>query len=162
MNELSVEERALGEFLDASDRNNFLAMRSDAMRRALYATWARSDRLRLDDVVALKSPWRHEATMHLIGNEKLAIRDCGRSFVVAPTVPGSVVLSEDGTSQSMRQWRRIDKPTTLETRKALNALLQFGAHAENEEQRGKLKEMSVEELADWTIAQRAEPGKKKG
>ena len=162
----TAEDRMLSEFLaipDSDGRGNWLQMRPEPMRRSLYAAWAQSDELRLDDVLGLPSPWRHEMNFHLIGDEKNAIRECGRSFVVAP-VDSNPVQVEDGTNGRRRLWNVIDKPKALTARKAINALLQYGRYAEHDHQRGKLKEMSMEDLAQWQFDQQqsnAKGGKKK-
>lgn len=160
---MDSQERMLTEFLatEPSDRANFLAMRPESMQHALYDYWASSPSLRLDDVLGL--PFRERCAMipFLIGDDNRAIRGIDSTFVICPVTRGKSVKLENGTSGTRRLHIEISKPIIVPVRKALNALMQFGAHAESEEQRGLLKEITLEELGEYQIESKKRNSKNK-
>ena len=160
---MNPQERMLTEFLstEPADRANFLAMRPESMQHALYDSWANSPSLRLDDVLGLPFQERCAMIPFLIGNERRAIRGVDSTFVICPTVVGRSVKLENGTSGTRRLHIEISKPIIMPVRKALNALMQFGAHAESEGQRGLLKEISIEELGEYQVESKKRNSKNK-
>jgi len=170
----STEARILDEILKEPDgygKSVRLGMYSEAQRQALYAHWVESDTLRLDDMISLPETYRQEFLRHLLGDPTVGLPEVSRTFIIglSPDEPkkrgdGSMyppVILENGTTNSRRRFIKIEKPQTMTVRLAINALLQFGQHAEAEEQRGRLRELSLEELAEWQIAQK-KAAKKRG
>lgn len=148
-----VEQRAIEDFLSfeyPEQRAEWLRQKSEEGRRAFFSAFARAKDTLLEDVLSLPSPWRDEALFHFTGNNhaEMRIHPCGRSFTIAPT-DSTPVRVENGTQNGKRQWLTISEPTPLETRKAINCLLQFGENAEHEANRGKLKQMTTQELGEW-------------
>lgn len=151
-------ERALDEFLrePQGGREDFLAMRPPLMRKSIFQSWANSERLRLDDVLGLDLNMRSEMMPYLIGSQKLAIRAVDRTFNIGLAgSKSSAVKIENGTQGKRRLYITIDKPKPMGVRSAINALLQYGQHAETLEQRGKLKELSDEDFGEYFAAKKA-------
>ena len=156
-----VEQRSVDDFLSLefpNERGEWIRRLSNEGRKGFYAAFVKLPDLQLEDVLALPEPWRHELNFHLIGNDhpEMKIRNCGRSFAIGPV--DQPVKVEDGTSGGQRRWLTIDEPKMLECRKAINCLLQYGKHAEHDHNRGKLRQMSMAEVAKWH-ADKAEAAK---
>lgn len=156
-----VEQQKIEQFYSfdyPEQRGEWLAQMTDEGRASLYAALAQHEELNLDDIIGLPAPWRHEANFHLIGNdhEMMKIHPCGRSFAIGPVNPEQApVHVENGTRGGKRQYLIFDGPKLLETRTAINCLLQYGQHAEYDANRGKLKQMTMEEVAQWHAEQGA-------
>lgn len=160
---MDPQERMLTDFLsvEPADRSNFLAMRPESMRLALYEFWANSPKLRLDDVLGLPFQERCAVIPYLIGDDKRAIRGINSTFVISPSARGGKVKLENGTQGTRRLHIEISKPIIVPVRQALNALMQFGKHAESEEQRGLLREITIEQLGEYQLETKKRSAKSK-
>ena len=126
------------------DRPTFFQMRGEQEREAIMAMWAESPRLRATDICALPQPYQAELVSFVVGDPQRGRPGVGGVFRVEPT--GKPVNLERGSMGNRRKFDTITKATFLPADRAIHALLCYGPDAANEAARGRLREVSEEQV----------------